>query len=110
MPGNWTEALAAATAHRTASGNSFFLVMALIVPTATRRGWGMQGIFFAMVLSAACAYLLPLVFFFTLRPFTDQLEGWMRMQGFVPPSLEDVFPVFVTLPLVAVTFAVTEIS
>src|SRR5438309_11211433 len=22
--------------------------------------------------------LLPLVFFFTLRPFTDLLEGWMR--------------------------------
>jgi len=43
--------------------------------------------------------LLPLVFFFTLRPFTDSLEAWMRMQGFVPPSLEDVFPIFVALPL-----------
>jgi sterol desaturase/sphingolipid hydroxylase (fatty acid hydroxylase superfamily) len=43
--------------------------------------------------------LLPLVFFMMLRPFTDAFEGWLRMNGFVPPSLEDIFPVFVTLPL-----------
>lgn len=43
--------------------------------------------------------LLPLVFFFALRPFTDAFEGWLRMRGFVPPSLEDLFPAFVALPL-----------
>jgi hypothetical protein len=40
---------------------SFFLVMALVVPAATKRGWGMQGIFFAMVVALATAYLLPVV-------------------------------------------------
>ena len=43
--------------------------------------------------------LLPLVFFFILRPFTDNFEGWLRLRGFVPPSLEDLFPTFVALPL-----------
>ena len=43
--------------------------------------------------------LLPLVFFFTLRPFTDTFEAWLRLNGFVPPSLEDLFPAFVALPL-----------
>ena len=45
--------------------------------------------------------LLPLLFFFTLRPITDDFEGRLRMQGFVPPSLEDWFPAFVALPLVS---------
>jgi sterol desaturase/sphingolipid hydroxylase (fatty acid hydroxylase superfamily) len=43
--------------------------------------------------------LLPLIFFMTLRPFTDTFEAWLRMHGFVPPSLEDVFPAFVMMPL-----------
>ena len=43
--------------------------------------------------------LLPLIFFFALRPLTDAFDGWLRMQGFVPPSLEDLFPAFVSLPL-----------
>ncbi len=58
---------------------SFFLVMALIVPTATKRGWGMQGIFFAMVLSAACAYLLPLV---CKRMYKRLMRGGMSMSEF----------------------------
>lgn len=45
--------------------------------------------------------LLPLVFFFTLRPFTDEFEGWLRMRGFVPPSFEDWFPALTALPLVS---------
>src|SRR6266478_559518 len=39
---------------------AFFGVLALIVPFATRRGWGLPGLFFAMVVAAAIAYLVPL--------------------------------------------------
>src|SRR6266478_3841808 len=39
---------------------AFFGVLALIVPYATRHGWGLPGLFFAMVVAAAVAYLVPL--------------------------------------------------
>ena len=45
--------------------------------------------------------LLPLIFFFTLRPFTDAMDGWLRLHDFVPPSLEDVAPAFVAYPLIS---------
>lgn len=49
---------------------AFFLVMALLVPFAMRRGWGMSGIFFAMVLASATAYLIP----HTIKLFRQRLE------------------------------------
>ncbi len=49
---------------------AFFLVMALLVPFAMKRGWGMSGIFFAMVLASATAYLIPL----TIKLFRQRLE------------------------------------
>jgi sterol desaturase/sphingolipid hydroxylase (fatty acid hydroxylase superfamily) len=36
--------------------------------------------------------LVPLAVFFALRPLVDGFDGWLRMQGFVPPNLEDWFP------------------
>jgi sterol desaturase/sphingolipid hydroxylase (fatty acid hydroxylase superfamily) len=45
--------------------------------------------------------LLPLIFFFTLRPLTDALEAWLRLKGFIPPSLEDMIPALTALPLIS---------
>src|SRR2546429_9816259 len=39
---------------------TFFLVMALLVPSAQKAHWGMQGIFVAMVAAAIASYLIPL--------------------------------------------------
>lgn len=36
--------------------------------------------------------LVPLAVFFALRPLVDGFDGWLRMQGFIPPNLEDWFP------------------
>jgi hypothetical protein len=49
---------------------SFFLVMSLLTPWALAQGWGMSGLFFAMVGAASVAYLLPLLF----RLFVRRLE------------------------------------
>ncbi len=48
---------------------SFFLVMAIMVPTARAWGWGMSGIFLAMICAAAIAYLIPLI----CKLFKEQL-------------------------------------
>jgi sterol desaturase/sphingolipid hydroxylase (fatty acid hydroxylase superfamily) len=36
--------------------------------------------------------LVPLAVFFALLPIVDGFDGWLRMQGFIPPNLEDWFP------------------
>jgi sterol desaturase/sphingolipid hydroxylase (fatty acid hydroxylase superfamily) len=36
--------------------------------------------------------LVPLAMFFALVPIVDGFDGWLRMQGFIPPNLEVWFP------------------
>lgn len=36
--------------------------------------------------------LLPLLTFVLLLPVVDGVDGWLRMQGFIPPKLEDALP------------------
>src|SRR5260370_12091597 len=74
---------------------SFFLVMAIIVPTARAWGWGMSGIFLAMICAAAIAYLIPLI----CKLFKEQLiesgislGDWGKfMAGYPEPIVIDSF-------------------
>ncbi|MGE0355285.1 MAG: sterol desaturase family protein [Burkholderiales bacterium] len=43
--------------------------------------------------------VLPLAIFFLLLPVVDGLDGWLRMHGFIPRGLEDLFPVLFAHPL-----------
>ena len=45
--------------------------------------------------------LVPLLIFFVLRLPIEALDGWLRMQGFVPPNLEDIVPGLGASPLAA---------
>jgi sterol desaturase/sphingolipid hydroxylase (fatty acid hydroxylase superfamily) len=36
--------------------------------------------------------ILPLLLFLALLPLVDGVDGWLRLQGFVPPKLEDALP------------------
>lgn len=36
--------------------------------------------------------VLPLLTFLLLLPVVDGVDGWLRMQGFIPPKLEDALP------------------
>jgi len=45
--------------------------------------------------------LVPLLMFFALRVPIEALDGWLRMQGFVPPNLEDLIPGLNASPLAA---------
>jgi sterol desaturase/sphingolipid hydroxylase (fatty acid hydroxylase superfamily) len=42
--------------------------------------------------------VLPLAIFFLLLPLVDGLDGWLRMHDFIPPKLEDAFPVLFAHP------------
>jgi hypothetical protein len=74
---------------------SFFLVMALIVPTTHAWGWGISGIFLAMVCAAAIAYLVPLLCTLFKEQLTDSgisLGEWGRfMAGYPEPLVIDSF-------------------
>lgn len=37
--------------------------------------------------------ILPILFFLVLRPAVDEVNAGLRMRGFIPPNLEDVWPV-----------------
>jgi sterol desaturase/sphingolipid hydroxylase (fatty acid hydroxylase superfamily) len=43
--------------------------------------------------------IVPLAVFLLLRPLQEGLDGSLRLQGFIPPSLEDLIPWFVAHPL-----------
>lgn len=43
--------------------------------------------------------VLPLGIFFLLLPVIDGLNGWLRLQGFIPPKPEDFFPSLAANPL-----------
>ena len=43
--------------------------------------------------------VLPLLTFIVLLPLVDGVDGWLRMQGFIPPKLEDAVPWFNEHPL-----------
>lgn len=43
--------------------------------------------------------IVPLAVFLLLRPLEEGLDGSLRLQGFIPPSLEDLVPWFVAHPL-----------
>lgn len=45
--------------------------------------------------------VVPLAVFMLLRPLQDSVDGALRLQGFIPPSLEDIFPWLVVNPLVS---------
>ncbi|MBL8518827.1 MAG: sterol desaturase family protein [Betaproteobacteria bacterium] len=45
--------------------------------------------------------VVPLLIFFLLLPLIDGLDGWLRMQGFIPPKLEDALPWLNAHPLVS---------
>ncbi len=45
--------------------------------------------------------VVPLAFFALLQPVVDGLDGWLRLQGFIPPKLEDAFPALLAHPLAA---------
>src|SRR5579864_410740 len=74
---------------------SFFLVMAIIVPTTRAWGWGMSGIFLAMLCAAAIAYLIPLIcklFKEQLRESGISLGDWGKfMAGYPEPIVIDSF-------------------
>lgn len=36
--------------------------------------------------------VVPLGIFFLLLPLVDGVDGWLRMEGFIPPKLEDMVP------------------
>lgn len=42
---------------------------------------------------------VPLAVFVLLRPLQDSVDGALRLQGFIPPSLEDIFPWLAAHPL-----------
>jgi|GEM_PF-2146982 len=74
---------------------SFFLVMAIIVPTTRAWGWGMSGIFLAMLCAAAIAYLVPLLCMLFKEQLTQSgisLSEWGRfMAGYPEPLVIDSF-------------------
>ena len=43
--------------------------------------------------------VVPLAVFVLLRPLQDSVDGALRLQGFIPPSLEDIFPWLAAHPL-----------
>jgi len=43
--------------------------------------------------------IVPLAVFLLLRPLEEGLDGSLRFQGFIPPSLEDLIPWFASHPL-----------
>lgn len=43
--------------------------------------------------------IVPLAVFVLLRPLQDSVDGALRLQGFIPPSLEDIFPSLAAHPL-----------
>lgn len=43
--------------------------------------------------------VVPLAVFVLLRPLQDSVDGALRLQGFIPPSLEDVLPWLAAHPL-----------
>jgi sterol desaturase/sphingolipid hydroxylase (fatty acid hydroxylase superfamily) len=45
--------------------------------------------------------LIPLAIFFLMRPLLDGFDGWLRLQGFVPPNLEDWVPALAASPVLA---------
>lgn len=45
--------------------------------------------------------LLPLLIFLALTPAMEALDGWLRLQGYVPWKLEDAFPALHDSPLVS---------
>lgn len=45
--------------------------------------------------------ILPLAFFFMLRPVVDGVDGGLRKLGWIPPNLEDVIPGLMASPLAA---------
>src|SRR5260221_11339017 len=69
---------------------SFFLVLSLLTPWASAQGWGMSGLFFAMVGAASVAYLVPLLFKRFVRRLEQQhlsLREWGAfMAGGFPPG------------------------
>jgi hypothetical protein len=68
---------------------SFFLVMSLLTPWALAQGWGMSGLFFAMVGAASVAYLLPLLFRLFVRRLERQgigLGEWGAFMAGGPPQ------------------------
>ncbi|MDA8416898.1 MAG: sterol desaturase family protein [Betaproteobacteria bacterium] len=42
---------------------------------------------------------IPLVMFVLMWPLTFKLDGWLRMHGFIPYTLEDIFPVLQYHPI-----------
>jgi hypothetical protein len=70
---------------------SFFLVLSLLTPWASAQGWGMSGLFLAMVGAASVAYLVPLVVKLFVRRLARQgigLREWgMFMAGGPPATL-----------------------
>jgi hypothetical protein len=70
---------------------SFFLMLSLLTPWALAQGWGMPGLFFAMVGAASVAYLVPLVVKLFVRRLARQgigLREWgMFMAGGSPETL-----------------------
>lgn len=45
--------------------------------------------------------VVPLVFFFSLRPLADLVESWIRRAGFQPLNLEDLAPALTASPFLA---------
>ena len=45
--------------------------------------------------------VIPLLFFVTLRPAMERLDGALRLIGYVPPQIEDAFPALAARPLLA---------
>ncbi len=43
--------------------------------------------------------VLPLAIFFLLLPLVDGFNGWLRLHGLIPPTLEDAFPALFAHPL-----------
>jgi hypothetical protein len=70
---------------------SFFLVLSLLTPWALAQGWGMSGLFFAMVGAASVAYLVPFVVKLFVRRLAQQgigLREWgIFMAGGSPETL-----------------------
>lgn len=45
--------------------------------------------------------IIPLAIYALLTPLVDEMESWLRLWGFIPPKLEDVFPWLLSYPFVS---------
>ena len=45
--------------------------------------------------------ILPLAIFFLLLPLVDGVDGWLRLNDFIPPKIEDAFPTLFAHPFVS---------